>query len=82
ESRRLETRSLAEDKTSASGTNVRRRTIPTPSKPSFTYPRTPADYVDPPCRRGRLKTRPRKVSHTSKYTDHVEAKPGIPELSE
>ena len=64
DSKRVDTRSLAEVRSSQQ--ERRKRTMahaPRPSTPTLRYARSLSDHVDPPRRRGRLKTRPRNVSY-------------------
>ena len=71
DSKRVETRPLAEDETDQHG--QRKRTTgdaPRPSTPPTIDPRRPTDHPNPPRRRGRLKTRPRRIS-TRRWTYQV-----------
>ena len=63
DSKRVDPRPLAEGVPGQHGKRKRRTTdVPGPSRPPPTHPRPPTEYVDPPRRRGRLKSRPRRVS--------------------
>ena len=63
ESKRLETRSLAEEEVSQQELEKRtKRNIPEPSQPPSSHPRRPTEPVDLSHCRGRLKTQPRRVS--------------------
>ena len=63
--KQVRTRLLAGDKPGQHGQCKHRTTdVPGPSRPPPTHPRLPTEYVDPPCCCGRLKTPPRRVSHT------------------
>jgi hypothetical protein len=63
DSKRVETTPLAEGETGQHERRKRTTTdAPGPSEPPPDHPRSLTDYVDPPRRRGRLKTRPREVS--------------------
>ena len=68
ESKRLDTRPLAETDSSQHERREQRerRTahVPEPSTPPPDHHRRPMDHVNPPCRRGRMKTKPRQVSRT------------------
>ena len=71
ESKRLETRPLAEDETDQHG--QRKRTTgdaPRPSTQPTKRPRRPTDHPNPPRRRGRLKTRATSIS-TNQWTYQV-----------
>ena len=65
DSKRVETDPLAIEQ---EGQHKRRKRttsdVPRPSTPPPIHPRRPAEPVDPPRRRGRLKSRPRRVSQT------------------
>ena len=66
DSKRVDTRSLAEIRSSQQ--ERRQRTTahaPRTSTPTLRYARSLSDHVDPPRRRGRLKTIPRRVSISS-----------------
>ena len=68
DSKRVETRPLAEDETDQHG--QRKHTTGDASTPPTIDPRRPTDHPNPPRRRGRLKTRPRRIS-TRKWTYQV-----------
>ena len=78
ESKRLDTRPLAETDSSQHEWRERRerRTahVPEPSTPPPDHHRRPTDHPNPPRRRGRIKTRTRKISQTRarKLTHHFE----------
>jgi hypothetical protein len=72
DSKRVETTPLAEGETGQHERRKRTTTdAPGPSEPPPDHPRSLTDYVDPPRRRGRLKTRPRKVSTRRRRTYQV-----------
>ena len=63
-SKRLDTRPLAEtDSSQHEQRKYKIAHVPQPSIPPPCYARSLSTYVDPPRRRGRLKSRPRNVSH-------------------
>ena len=75
ESKRLESRPIAENETSQNEQRERKIAhVPRPSTPPTIDHRHPMDHVNPPRRRGRIKTRPRQVSRirARKLTHHFE----------
>ena len=65
--KRVETTPLAAGETGQHGRRNRRTTdVPETSKPPPIHPRWPTDHPNPPRRRGRLKSRPRRVSNPRK----------------
>jgi hypothetical protein len=77
ESKRLETRPLAENETDQRRQYKRTTSdVPRPSIPPAEHPRSPTDYVDPPRRRGRIKTNPRKVRSRSRAYQVTQSRRG------
>ena len=84
--KRVETTPLAAGETGQHGRRNRRTTdVPEASKPPSIHPRRPTNQPNPPRRRGRLKTRPRRISTrkwTYQVTRRVEGESGESDRSE
>ena len=78
DSKRVETGQLAEDETSQHEQRERKAAhVPRPSTPPNIDPRRPIDHPNPPRRRGRLKSRPTRVSNPRRPTrSHGRVKAG------
>ncbi|KAF9235314.1 hypothetical protein BU15DRAFT_78146 [Melanogaster broomeanus] len=84
ESRRLAPKLLAEDEPNQHKNHTRTtRNVPEPSTPPMNCPKRPTESVNPPHRRGRLKTRPTRIrqarAHAGTRTrriQHVRTLPG------
>ena len=67
DSKQVGTRLLAGDKSGRNGKRKRANTdVPGPSRPPPSHPRRPAESVDPPRRRGRLKSPTRKIRRSKR----------------
>ena len=83
DSKRLETRSLAEDESNQQKLEKRSKCdVPEPSKLPRNHPKGPTKPLNPPRRRGRLKSRPKRIGRSKREGrlaepySHVEAKAG------
>ncbi|KAF9245749.1 hypothetical protein BU15DRAFT_70819 [Melanogaster broomeanus] len=71
DSKRVKTGPLAEDEARQDRWYMHRLRddIPEPCTPPATHPKRPTEPVNPPCRRGRLKTRPARIHRARAYKE-------------